>query len=121
MQQPGSGQGETDQEDQSEGDAEQQHALTLACRQARGNRAHDDDVVARHGEIDEDHRSERCQPAGGEHICEAELHTTSGYWFIVAKKSSLVFESFILSSRNSIASTVPICMRIRRSTHIFES
>jgi hypothetical protein len=31
----------------------------------------------------------------------------AAYWFIVAKKSSLVLESFILSSRNSIASTCP--------------
>ena len=43
------------------------------------------------------------------------------YWFIEAKKSSLDLASFILSSRNCIASTVPICIRIRRSTHILDS
>src|SRR3546814_19651706 len=34
----------------------------------------------------------------------------AAYWFIDSKKSSLVLESLILSSRNSIASTVPICI-----------
>src|SRR3546814_7966745 len=43
------------------------------------------------------------------------------YWFIDSKKSSLDLESFILSSRNSIASMVPICIRMRRSTHIFDN
>src|SRR3546814_18617750 len=45
----------------------------------------------------------------------------AAYWFIDSKKSSLVLESFILSSRNSIASTVPICIWLRRSPHIFAS
>src|SRR3546814_20817048 len=44
----------------------------------------------------------------------------AAYWFIDPKKSSLVLESLILSSRNSIASTVPICIRMRRSPHILD-
>ena len=42
-----------------------------------------------------------------------------GYWFIDRKKSSFDFEVRSLSMRNSIASTGPIGIRIRRSTHIF--
>ena len=55
--------------------------------------------------------------------CRAKAHGDGRvpYWFIEAKKSSLDLASFILSSRNCIASTVPICIRIRRSTHILLS
>src|SRR5947209_20552835 len=42
------------------------------------------------------------------------------YEFIEFQKASLVFECFILSSRNSIASTVPIGLRMRRRTHMRE-
>ena len=41
------------------------------------------------------------------------------YWFMPLKNSSLLLVSFILPSRNSTASTVPIGFKIRRSTHIF--
>src|SRR5215468_9855316 len=40
---------------------------------------------------------------------------------MLLKKSALVFEPLSLSIRNSIASTTPMGMRMRRSTHIFDS
>src|SRR4029077_5453475 len=40
------------------------------------------------------------------------------YWFIDWKKSELVLACFSLSTRNSIASTTPMGIRMRRSTHI---
>src|SRR5215475_8710707 len=43
------------------------------------------------------------------------------YWFIELKKSALVLAVRSLSSRNSMASTAPIGIRMRRSTHILES
>src|SRR6185437_10913458 len=44
----------------------------------------------------------------------------AAYVFIASKKSLLVLLYFSLSSRNSMASTVPIGFRMRRSTHIFD-
>ena len=112
-------------------------------RQAGGERADDDRIVAGEHDVDHQHLAERGSAAGlprfakswtidaqmparppwrarcQESIIAGEL--PAAYWFIEAKKSSLVLESFILSSRNCIASTVPICIRMRRSTHILES
>src|ERR1700730_15328721 len=49
------------------------------------------------------------------------LIRTVGQVFIASKNSLLVLLYFSLSNKNSMASTVPIGLRMRLSTHIFDS
>src|SRR5262249_25659916 len=53
--------------------------------------------------------------------CPAEAHKPAVYVFIDSKNSPLLLVLRSLSSRKSIASIVPIGLRIRRSTYIFLS
>ena len=62
-------------------------------------------------------RSRRDQPA----TLRSWLSGRGRYWFMERKKSSFDLEVRSLSSRNSIASTGPMGMRIRRRTHILAS
>ena len=131
LHQLGDHEGKDDPQHQSGDDADQDDALALRRRQARGERADDDRIVAGQHDVDHQHLAERGQSGRIAQIAEIvndrvpeldhRVAPPASYWFIDAKKSSLDFASFILSSRNCIASTVPICMRMRRSTHIFES
>src|SRR6185369_12143262 len=62
--------------------------------------------------------------AGSDQVCKRAQgfgRSRHGYWFMVPKKSALFLEVLSLSSRNSMASTTPIGMRMRRSTHILLS
>ena len=54
---------EGDQEDQRHADAEHQHLLAVARRQAGRQRAHDDDIVAGHGQVADDDLAELGEPA----------------------------------------------------------
>lgn len=58
--------------------------------------------------VDAFRKAFEAQKAGGER-----------YWFMPLKKSSLFLVCLSLPRRNSTASTVPIGLRMRRSTHIF--
>src|SRR4030095_9644668 len=119
--------GEGDEEDEGQADAEHQKPLAVPLRTAGGSRTHDNDIVAGHGQVADDDLAELGHASRGENAGEAEpaehgrLTPARDYWFIDAKKSSFDLASFILSSRNCMASTVPICIRMRRSTHIFDS
>ena len=59
MKQLGGDEREADQENQRHADAEHDHPLALAGREPGGEGADDDDIVAGHGQVDQDHLAKR--------------------------------------------------------------
>ena len=78
VQQLGCQEREGDQADESDADAESQHAFAIPRRQPCRKRAEHDDIVARQHQIDHDHLEQRCEPGRAEDIGDAEVRHWGG-------------------------------------------
>ena len=72
VEQPVGDQRKADQEHHGDAHPEHDDLAPFLRRKAAGDGAHDDDIVARHGEIDQNHPAKRGEPGGGEDVGEVE-------------------------------------------------